>query len=340
MNVRRAALSFLAFATVMVALTAFLFMVFDNGYYGSSARYSAVFANSSQLKEGDTVRAAGLRVGTVQSVRLQQSGEVIVDFDADPAVTLTTGSKVAVHYLNLVGDRFLELVDSPGSTRILPRGSQIPVERTVPALDLDLLIGGLKPVLQGLNPQDVNALTASLLQVFQGQDQNLESLFARTSAFTNRIAADGANLKAMLDNLNTVVNTLAENGDQFGMTIERLEQLAAGYAQDRDPIGESITALSNGTASIADLLSATRSPLAATVDELNRLAPSLDGEKDVLDDALKKAPENYRKLARLGSYGSWINFYICGLSVRVTDLQGRTALFPWIRQDGGRCVDS
>ena len=74
-----------------------------------------------------------------------------------------------MRYLNLVGDRFLELIDGPGSTRLMPQGGQIPVDRTTPALDLDLLVGGLKPVIQGLNPQDVNALTAALLQVFQGQ---------------------------------------------------------------------------------------------------------------------------------------------------------------------------
>ena len=48
---------------------------------------------------------------------------------------------------------------------------------------------------------------------------------------------------------------------------------------------------------------------------------------------MQKAPENYRKLVRTGSYGSFFNYYICELKWRVTDLQGRTAVFPWIRQE-------
>ena len=99
---------------------------------------------------------------------------MLVTFDADRDVVLTTGTKAAVRYLNLVGDRYLELVDGPGSTKVLPAGSQIPPDRTAGALDLDLLLGGLKPVIQGLNPQDVNALTASLIQVFQGQGGTLD----------------------------------------------------------------------------------------------------------------------------------------------------------------------
>jgi len=41
---------------------------------------------------------------------------VLVTFDADPSVRLTTGTRAAVRYLNLVGDRYLELIDGPGDT--------------------------------------------------------------------------------------------------------------------------------------------------------------------------------------------------------------------------------
>jgi phospholipid/cholesterol/gamma-HCH transport system substrate-binding protein len=97
--------------------------------------------------------------------------------------------------------------------------------------------------------------------------------------------------------------------------------------------------LNNGTASVADLLADARTPLAGTVEQLSRLAINLDGQKDRLDTSLQKAPENYRKLIRTGSYGSFFNYYICELNWRVTDLQGRTAVFPWVRQDGGRCAE-
>ncbi len=65
-------------------------------------------------------------MGTVKRVSLQQDKSVKVDFDTDRNVALTTSTKVAVRYLNLVGDRYLELIDSPGSTKLLPAGSQIP----------------------------------------------------------------------------------------------------------------------------------------------------------------------------------------------------------------------
>lgn len=327
------------FGVVMILMTAALFAIFGQYRSGSDNSYSAVFADASSLKTGDSVRVAGVRVGTVSDVALQPDNKVVVDFDADRKVVLTSGTKATVRYLNLVGDRYLELVDSPGSAKIQPPGSRIPLDRTEPALDLDLLLGGLKPVVQGLNPKDVNALTNSLIQILQGQDGNIESLFSKTTSFTTALADNGQNVQQLIDNLNTVVTTISKDGDKFSGAVDKLEKLITGLAADKDPIGQSITALDNGTASLTDLLTQARTPLAGTIDQLGRLAPLLDQDKELLDISIQKAPANYRKVVRLGSYGSWINQYLCGLSLRVSDLQGRTAYFPWLVQHTGRCAE-
>ena len=330
-------LKFVTFAVVMVMMTVFLFMAFGQYRSGSTSQYTAMFGDASRLKGGDSVRVAGVRVGTVNTVELQQDHKVRVTFDADKDVVLTTGTKLAVRYLNLVGDRFLELMDAPGSSRILPAGSTIGQDRTAGALDLDLLLNGLRPVVRGLNPQDVNALTSSLVQIFQGQGDNLESLLGRTSSFSNDVANNEQTVSQLIDNLNSVVGTLSKDGDKFSGAIDKLQQLITGLSHDRDPIGTAISRLDQGTASISSLLEQSRDPLKNTIGELNRLAPFLDDHKTVLDRGLQKDVAYYHKLARLGSYGAWIMYYVCGLQIRVTDLQGRTANFPMVQQEGGRC---
>lgn len=340
MSAQRApVIRFAAFAAAMVMLTACLFFIFGQYRTTSGNGYSAVFTSASRLKAGDTVRVAGVRVGTVQDVSLRTDNTVVVAFDADRTIRLTPTTKAAIRYLNLVGDRYLELIDEPGASAWLAPGTQIPVERTAPALEIDALLGGLKPVLQGLRAQDVNALTSSLIQIFQGQGPTLSSLFAKTSSFSNDLADNSVVIEQLIDNLNTVMATLSTDGDKFASTVDGLQQLVTRLADDRDPISSAITSLDQGTASLADLLGQSRSPLAGTVDQLNRLAPLLDGDKDSLDVALQHAPENARKLARIGAYGSFVQYYICGITVRVSDLQGRTAVFPWIKQEGGRCAE-
>lgn len=341
MNRGRAAIwKFGVFAVVMTLLTACLVLVFGQYRGGAANDYSAVFKDASSLRPGDSVRVSGIRVGTVTAVDLRPAKDVVVTFDADRTVVLTTGTTAAVRYLNLVGDRYLELADGPGDTAIVPPGGQLPAERTSAALDLDLLLGGLKPVIQGLNPSDVNALSASLIQIMQGQGGTVESLFAQTSTFTNALADNGEVIQRLIDNLDVAIATLAKDGDKFSATIDGLERLITGLSKDREPVGVAIDSLSRGTASIVDLMSEARQPLAETVDQLNRLAPNLDVKKDRLDTALKKAPENYRKLVRLGAYGSFINYYICQIAIRVSDLDNKTAEFQVFDQQGGRCAET
>ena len=119
-DARRTYLKFGIFAVVMSMLTAFLLLIFGQFQIGSANRYSAVFSDISGLRNGDSVRAGGLRVGTVGNLSMQSDHSVVVTFDVDRAVPISAGTKLAVRYLNLVGDRYLELVDGPGSGKIQP----------------------------------------------------------------------------------------------------------------------------------------------------------------------------------------------------------------------------
>lgn len=336
----RMLVKFGAFALVMVFLTVCLFAVFGEYRSGSTSTYTAVFADVSKLKAGESVRFAGVRIGSVRKLTMRPDKTIAVTFDADREIALTDGTRAVVRYLNLVGDRYLELVDAEGSNRILSPGAEIPPTRTAPALDLDLLLGGLKPVIRGLDAQDVNALAASLIQIVQGQGTTMESLLSQTSSFSQALADKSAVVQQLIDNLRATLKTLSAQGTQFSGALDRLEQLVSELSADREPIGTAIDSLSTGTASLADLLVDTRPPLAETVDQLSRLAPNIAEKQDRLETALVKAPENYRKLVRIGAYGSFVNYYICSLGVRVTDLQGRTAVFPVFKQDGGRCEEN
>lgn len=328
---------FMIFAVIMSIASTLLFLTFKEVRTGPVKAYSAVFGDVSDLRSGESVRISGIRVGTVSSVRLGNDERVTVDFTVDSKQGLTAGTRAVIRFQNLVGDRYLALLDGPGSTRLLPAGSIIPLERTAPALDLDSLLGGLKPVIQGLNPQDINAFTSSLLQIVQGQEGTLDSLLSNTSSFTAHLADNGQLIQQLLDNLRVLMATLADNGDKFSTTVDRLEQLISGLSKDADPIGHAITALDQGTASVADLLTRARPPLAGTVDQLARLAPNLDLGKDTLDTALQKAPENLKKLVRTGSYGNFLNYYLCELVLRVNDPSGQVLVLPFVHSDSGRC---
>ncbi|MFW0787012.1 MCE family protein [Gordonia sp. CPCC 206044] len=331
-------LKFGAFTAVMLLVGAFLLLVFSDHRSGGTARYGAVFTDASGLRSGDTVRIAGVRVGTVDDVSLVGDNRVRVEFDVDDGLGLPTGTGAAVRYLNLVGDRYLELTEGKG-VGMMSAGAEIPAGRTTPALDLDVLLGGLKPVIDGLEPSQVNALSSAVLNVLQGQRGNVRTLFASSASLFRTLGKNTGVVQDLIDQLTKVMATLSADRDRFGDTIDRLDTLIGGLSRERDPIGSAITALDNGTATVAGLLTEARPPLSADIDHLSRLAPAIDSDKATLDKALGRAPDNFRKLVRTGTYGNFIQYYVCAVTVRVSDPSGRVVVLPWIEQTRGRCSD-
>ncbi len=234
-------LKFTVFGLVMIVLTAFLFMVFGQTRTGSTNGYSAVFNDASRLKSGDSVRIAGIRVGTVEG-RLAAGGpqgpRQVRHRPKHQADDRNPGRRSAISIWSATDT--WNSSTARGSTKILATGSQIPVDRTAPALDLDLLLGGLKPVIQGLNPQDVNALTGSLIQILQGQGGTLESLFSKTSSFTNSLADNNQVIEQLIEDLRSR-STPCPRTATTSPAPSTNSRLVNGLSQDRDPIGTAIT---------------------------------------------------------------------------------------------------
>ena len=110
----RAAVRVALFTVMCLVFIFVLVTVFGQFRFESRSSYSAVFTNVSGLKGGNFLRIAGVEVGKVKDLTLHKDGTVTVDFAIDKGLTLTEGTRAAVRYENLIGDRYLSLEEGPG----------------------------------------------------------------------------------------------------------------------------------------------------------------------------------------------------------------------------------
>jgi len=328
-----------ALFTVMCLIFMFaLITVFGQFRFDSRSSYSAVFSNVSGLKGGNFVRIAGVEVGKVKDMTLHKDGTVTVDFSVDKDLQLTEGTKAVVRYENLIGDRYLSLEEGPGSVRKLLPGQTIPLDRTSPALDVDALIGGFRPLFRALDPDQVNALSGQLLRVFQGQGGTISSVLAQTAALTNTLAGRDQLIGEVITNLNTVLGTFAARDDQFGAGLDNLSQLVQGLADRRTDIGTGVAYINAAAGSVADLLTAARQPIKDTVTQTDRFAGQVMADHDYVDDLIKTLPDAYQVLARNGLYGDYFGFYLCDAILKVNGKGGQPVFVKLAEQDTGRCT--
>ena len=326
------------FTAVCLVFTFSLIAVFGQLRFEDRAGYQAVFTNISGLKSGNFVRIAGVEVGKVGDLTLHRDGTVTVGFAVDKGVRLTDGTKAVVRYENLIGDRYLALEDGPGSPRRLPPGATIPLARTSPALDVDALIGGFRPLFRALDPDQVNALSGELLRIFQGQGGTLASVLAQTSTLTSTLAGRSELIGELIVNLNTVLHTFGTRDREFSDGLDKLSQFVNGLAQSKDDISTGLAYINAAAGSVADLLVQARQPIRDVVHETDRMSGQVLSDRDYFDNLLKQLPDIYQVLSRQGLNGDYFGFYFCEVLLKVNGKGGNPIFVKLLGQPSGRCT--
>lgn len=303
----------LVFVLVTALATTVLALSIANTGVGSDTRsYKALFTDATGLIDGDSVRISGVEVGEVTDVRVVDRRTAQVTFRIRDDRTLPGSVTAAVKYLNMVGQRYVALDRGSGDIGgTLQPGATIPLDRTTPALDMTLLFNGFKPLFEGLSPGDVNELAGSLIQVLQGEGGTVDSLIRHIGSLTHTVAAKDKVIGQVVTNLNTVLDTLNTREAAFDDLVVTLQKLVTGFNGDRKPLGEAVQAMGDLTTSTAGLLQDGRAPLKQSIGELGRLSNTLGDHTPQIEDFLDRTPAKMAALARLSSYGSWFNLYLC-----------------------------
>mgnify|MGYP002480803957 FL=1 len=153
MKITGTAIKLGAFSFVLLLFTAIIIIVFGQIRFDRTTAYTAEFSSASGLREGQFVRAGGVEVGKVSKLQLMDDGRrVLVTLNVDKTLPLYQSTTATIRYQDLIGNRYvnLERGTGEGADRVLPAGGFIPMSRTQPALDLDALIGGFKPLFRAL----------------------------------------------------------------------------------------------------------------------------------------------------------------------------------------------
>ncbi|MFE5216484.1 MULTISPECIES: MCE family protein [unclassified Streptomyces] len=329
---------FSLFALVTIAATALLAATIVNVSLTSKETYHAVFTDVTGLETGDDIRVAGVRVGEVEGIRIKDRTLAEVTFTVSAERPLLAGTRAVVRYRNLVGQRYIALTEGPGdgTTRLRPGGT-IPLSRTRPALDLNALLNGFKPLFAALSPSDVNQLATEIVRTLQGEGGTVNSLLAHTASLTSTLADRDKLIGSVIDNLNTVLETLDKRGSRFSGLLTQLRRVVSGLSADRRPIGESLVSIGDLTDVTSGLLKDARPPLKDDIGGIGDLTGTLNRNENTVEGVLKRLPNKLEKLTGTASYGSWFNFYLCDFDGRIVLPKTRQVITPDIHVARARC---
>ncbi|MCX2929258.1 MCE family protein [Mycobacterium sp. CVI_P3] len=337
-NLRGAIWRVAVFLAVCALGLAAMLAIFAQLRFEAEKTYTAEFRTVSGLENGNFVRIAGVEVGKVKNIRIRDDGIALVEFGTDASVRLTEGNRAVIRYRNLIGERYLALEEGAGGTKTLQAGATIPLSHTAPALDLDALLGGFRPLFRALDPEQVNMLSSRLIDAFQGEGTTITALLTQTATLTNTLADRDQLIGQVITNLNSIVGSLGDQSSQFATAVDSLSATLTTMADRRHDLRNGLAYANEAAASITDLLARGRSPLEKVVHEADRTADVALADRDYFDHLLNTLPDVYRMLNRQGLYGDYFSFYLCDLILKLNGKGGQPVYVKIAGQDSGRCT--
>jgi phospholipid/cholesterol/gamma-HCH transport system substrate-binding protein len=219
---------------------------------GDAYRVNATFQNASQLVKGNEVQVAGKAIGSVEDIRLTDTGEAQVEMAiTDPEYSpLHRGTEAIVRLTSLSGvaNRFIDLrlPSADRGQQPIPEGGHIDANETTSAVELDQLLNtldkrtrtDLQGVIQGfgkqyngkvreaqrgwlyLNPSLVS--TSRLFNELTRDTPAFEQFIVATAKLTTDLAEKREDLVGLVDDL---ADTTGAIGRQKESLADALGQL-------------------------------------------------------------------------------------------------------------------
>lgn len=315
MKYRGATIGLALFMVVALTLTWLVYVTLRRDVGGRTVPYAALFSDVFGLREGDDVRMAGVRVGRVEKIELQDK-VAKVSFVVQSDQQLLGPTVASVTYQNIVGQRYLGLsLGKTGEPGALKPGTVIPIERTDPSFDVGALLNGYEPLFSVLNPRDADNLTKGVIASLQGDDASIVALVDQTSKLTDSFAGKDQQLGTVITDLNVVVDNLARNNDSLDKVITTTRDTVSTFEARRPELVSSMGSISL----LVRQLSAITDEVYPNLNELVTREPGFAEHMVSIEPQLAFTGANLPLLlkgfARITNEGAYASAYACDLNI-------------------------
>jgi phospholipid/cholesterol/gamma-HCH transport system substrate-binding protein len=298
-----------AFGAVCTLLTGYLAFTIGNiRLFQHTYTLRATFDDANGLLRDDNVKVAGVVVGKVTGVQIDQ-GRARVSFTVKDSVKVPADSAVTIRWRNLIGQRYLYVYPGRAST-VLRGGDRITKTRSV--VDVGQLFNRLGPILKAVDPQRVNAFLDAIVQALDGNQDKIRQSIDNLAVVAQSLGSRDQAIGRLVDNVNTVAGAVNERDAQIRTVLDNLVLISQTFSQNTDVLNNAVTQLGDFSDNFASLLADNRVQLDHIIDSLNAVIAEVKVKLPVLDSVLGGLDEAARRLAN-NRYGEWLNNNVlCG----------------------------
>lgn len=283
----------------------------------------AEFTDATGILNGDPVKIAGVPVGKVTSFQVED-GKAIVTMQIEGDVEVPTNSTFDIKFLNLLGQRVLNInpAEAP-SSEVYAEGQTVPETQTTPALDLSVVFNNLRPLIQSTNPEDINTVSRTLLAVFKGREDEFAGILGNLGNLTETLSGRDQRLARLVSDLDDLTKILNRRSGDIQVGLRNFTEFMESLADVTPRIERVVDQLNTTADKFGGIVARNRSNLDQELADLKTLLDIVNDELGPLDRVAKNLKEVLLATARSQGYGKWWNLYVVNLCPEVGAFAGQ-----------------
>ncbi len=256
---------------LLAALAALLYMSFRVGALkslGDTVVVEALFDDAAGLVEDGDVRLAGVRVGGVRSLSVEDGrclATLVIRRDAGVREDVVAH----VRARSVLGEKYVALLPQSDTAELLDDGDRI-TDTAIP-YEIDQMVTALGPLLQQVDPEDMAAIMSAVADLAREGELETGGLIAEA--------------EKLLKNLNEVAEVAPEIKEDLPVIVRNVRAASERLPGSIDRMNSTMDRLDGALADVEvllDRLDESTEDLPATMEDARAIAAELRGVSETL----------------------------------------------------------
>jgi phospholipid/cholesterol/gamma-HCH transport system substrate-binding protein len=279
------------------------------GFGGDS--YEAYFADASGLHKGNMVQVGGIRAGRVQDVQLKD-GKVLVTFEIDHGVEFGKDSQASVEVLNLLGEKYLNLV--PAGDGQLDQDTPIPVDRTSSSYDIVGVFGDLTETTEQIDIHQLDRALDVVSTTVNDAAPEIQASFDGIARLSQSVASRNAQIQALLRSSQDVSRLLADRSTDIVDLMQHSSLVFKEVERRKDAIHRLLVNARELAVQLRGVATDNQAQIAPALKQVDGLLSLLTSKDKELKATLNALGPYASILGNIIGTGPWFDAYAVNLA--------------------------
>ena len=276
---------------------------------GGGTVYRAQFTEAAGLKPDDPVRVAGVKVGQVESLQLED-GAVTVEFRVRDAF-VGDRSEAAIKIETVLGAKYVALV--PRGETALDPDDRIPVERTAAPYDVVEAFSQLSSTVGDIDTEQLATSFEVLAETLSDTPDEVRTSLDGLARLSETIASRDAQLQQLLSATRDVTQVLADRNGEFTRLIVDSNTLLTEVQERRELIDSILTSTQTLSQQLAGLVQDNREALTPALAQLSTVTDILARNRQQLGATVQELAPFVRVFTNTLGNGRWFDSFVDNL---------------------------